>query len=327
MRESVKAIVFTVYDIVALPLTLVAALQLKALRRYGSPNFPLSKRLMMRIGVFPLIRHFYEPQFHPGDLDARFALERDLPGIDLRTASQLDFLSQFSFQAELEKFSGSCRPVLDGGQTFSLDNVAFGPGDIDCYYSIIRLKKPRTLIEIGSGCSTIVALAAIEENMREDPAYRCEFISVEPYPWFHHPAVTSVTSKVEEVGVELFQRLGKNDILFIDSSHMIRPGGDVIFEYLNILPKVSAGVYIHIHDIFTPFNYPELWVKSMHFFWNEQYMVEALLSESGTYEIVAALHYLSRNYPEQARAALPLLNLDHSKSGQSLWLLKQGPVR
>jgi hypothetical protein len=323
MYDMLKSIIFKSFDLLTYPVTLVSGLQMWLLRRGGIPNFPLSRKFILSLGVFPIRRHFYEPQFHPDDLDAAFASQRHLPGIDLQPGLQLDFLSQFKFGAELQNFLDPKNPILNNGKTFNMDNVAFGPGDIDFYYSIIRLKKPERIIEIGSGNSTIVALAAIEQNAREDSSYKCEFISVEPYPWFEHPAIKHMKEKVENVALDIFQALEKDDILFIDSSHMIRPQGDVVYEYLNILPCVGAGGYIHIHDIFTPFNYPEVWVKSWHLFWNEQYMVEALLSETHAYKIIGALHYLSRLFPEQAKAAMPLLK-DGDKYGQSLWLLKAG---
>jgi hypothetical protein len=323
MNHILKSLIFRSYDIVTYPATLLAGMHLRALRRYGIPNFPFSKQLLLRLGVFPIRRHFYEPQFHPDDVGDGFTTPRNLPGIDLQTEAQLEFLSQFRFAAELQKFRDPNQAILDNGTTFKLDNVAFGPGDIDYYYSLIRLKKPKRIIEIGSGNSTIVALAAIEQNVRDDAAYTCDFISIEPYPWFEHPAITSICKKVEDVSLDVFRALQQDDILFIDSSHMIRPQGDVVYEYLCILPSLAAGVYIHIHDIFTPFNYPELWVKTMHYFWNEQYMVEALLSESQTYRIIGALYYLSRVYPDHAKAAMPLLQTTNT-CGQSLWILKTG---
>lgn len=321
MNHKLKTLVFRAYDILTYPVTLVAGLQGRTLRRYGIVHFPLGRKLLLRLGVFPIRRHFYEPLFHPDDLGESFASQRHLPGIDLQTEAQLDFLLQFKFEAELRKFLDPNQPVLNNGTTFTLDNVAFGPGDIDYYYSLIRLSKPQRIIEIGSGNSTIVALAAIEENAREDASYRCDFVSIEPYPWFEHPAIKSITKKVEDVPLDLFRSLQQNDVLFIDSSHMIRPQGDVIHEYLNILPSLGAGVHIHIHDIFTPFNYPRFWVESMHFFWNEQYMVEALLTDTHAYKIIGALHFLCRNHPDQAKAAMPLLKA-RAVTGQSLWLVK-----
>jgi hypothetical protein len=321
MNDTIKKLAFRAYDIASLPLTFVSALQLWLIRRYGIPNFPLAGKTLLRRGVFPIRRHFYEPQFHPDDLPASFGEERSLPGIDLRIEAQHALLGAFVWQEEVKRFSNPAAPVLEDGTTFDLDNVAFHPGDVDCYYQMIRLLKPRRIIEIGSGHSTIVAISALEQCKREDPNYECELTAVEPYPWFRHPKLRLLEECVENVPLAEFARLEEGDILFIDSSHMLRPCGDVEHEYLRILTTIKPGVHIHVHDIFTPFNYPELWVKSLYNFWNEQYVLEALLSGGGDFEVSAALHYLSRRHPEQAKAAMPLLAL-RDRHPQSFWMRK-----
>lgn len=233
------------------------------------------RRYLLWRGVFPIRRHFYDPQFHPDDLPSSFTKKRDLPGISFNTSEQLQLLSSFRWQEELEQFHQPNIPLLENGTTFNLDNTAFGPGDVDFYYQTIRRLKPKRIIEIGSGNSTIVALAAVEANVREDSSYSCDLTAVEPFPWFFHPSLNLLPNKVEDVPDSVFETLQDGDILFIDSSHMLRPGGDIVHEFLRLLPLINAGVYIHVHDIFTPYDYPERWVKSWHFFWNEQYVLEA----------------------------------------------------
>jgi len=321
VNTKTKALLFRLYDIVSWPLTFVSVLQLWIVRRYGIPHFPWAHRELLRRGVFPIRRHFYDPQFHPGDLPESFAQERSLPGIDLKPEAQLDFLGSFVWQEEVKRFSNRETPVLEDGRCYDPDNVGFVAGDIDFYYQIIRLLKPRRIIEIGSGHSTIVALSALEQCKREDAGYEFELSAVEPYPWFRHPKLRLLEKMVEDVDMEEFSRLEAGDILFIDSSHMLRPGGDVEHEILRILPILKAGVYVHVHDIFTPFHYPEDWVKTYHFFWNEQYVLEALLSGGRDFEICGALHYLSRKYPDRAKAAMPLLAL-RDRHPQSFWMKK-----
>ncbi len=94
----------------------------------------------------------------------------------------------------------------------------------------------------------------------------------------------------------LFEQLEEDDFLFIDSSHMVRPQGDILREYLSIIPSLNKGVYIHIHDIFTPFDYPEYWLREKVLFWNEQYFLEALLMDNEKLEIVAMLNLLKHKY-------------------------------
>jgi hypothetical protein len=322
MTPKLKNLAFRAFDLATFPLTYVSAVHLWLLRRYGIPNFPLARAELLRRGVFPLRRHFYEPQFHPDDLPESFADERSLPGIDLDLDAQCGVLEQFRWQAEVTRFTDKTAPVLEDGTAFDLDNGQFPPGDVDFYYQIIRLLKPRRIIEIGSGHSTIVAISALEQCEREDRNYQCDISAIEPFPWFRHPRLRLIEERVEQVALNEFSALGAGDILFIDSSHMLRPGGDVEHEYLRVLPTIASGVYIHIHDIFTPFHYPEAWVKSLHKFWNEQYVLEAVLGGGG-YRIVAALRYLARRHPAKVKKAMPLLQL-RDRLPASFWIKKTG---
>lgn len=129
-----------------------------------------------------------------------------------------------------------------------------------------------------------MAIEALKKNRDEDPSYNCEHVCIEPYemPWLETVDVSVVRKKVEEVELEFFSQLQKNDILFIDSSHVIRPQGDVVFEYLELLPSLNIGVVVHIHDIFSPKNYLAEWLQDDVRFWNEQYLLEAFLSHNNS---------------------------------------------
>ena len=107
-----------------------------------------------------------------------------------------------------------------------------------------------------------MALNAVDKNRAEDQNYQCEHFCIEPYEmaWLETKNVTVKRSKVEDIDISFFQQLEANDVLFIDSSHIICPQGDVLFEYLEILPVLNPGVIIHIHDIFTPKDYPDQWI-------------------------------------------------------------------
>jgi hypothetical protein len=91
---------------------------------------------------------------------------------------------------------------------------------------------------------------------------------------------------------------------------MVRPQGDVLKEYLEIFPQLKPGVYVHIHDIFTPKDYPRAWVVDDVRFWNEQYMLEALLTNTHRYEVVAALNFLKHHYPGPLSQVCPYLSAD-----------------
>ena len=148
---------------------------------------------------------------------------------------------------------------------FHFNNSAFDNLDAVIYYSIIRHFNPKLIIEIGSGWSTKIAAQACLKNKQT------QLISIEPYPQKHlqdgFPGFSKlIPKKVENVNQKIFSKLSKNDILFIDSSHTIKTGGDVVCEFLEILPQLKKGVIIHIHDIFFPYDYPKDWVKKKNAF-------------------------------------------------------------
>lgn len=116
-------------------------------------------------------------------------------------------------------------------------------------------------------------------------------------PWLEKLGIEIRRSKLEDIDCSIFDSLGDGDILFIDSSHMIRPGGEVLMEFLEILPRLVNGVLVHVHDIFTPRDYPEKWLKDPRF-WNEQYLLEAFLSHNSDWEILIANNYLAHDVPE-----------------------------
>ena len=125
----------------------------------------------------------------------------------------------------------------------------------------------------------------------------------------------------ETAVAELARITGENDILFIDSSHMIRPQGDVLKIFLEILPKLKKGVIVHVHDIFTPKNYPEKWLIKENKFWNEQYLLQAILN-SNKYKILAPLYYLKRNKFNQLKKVCPYLKIDSKPSSFYFKIIK-----
>lgn len=264
--------------------------------------------MLLRAGCFPLRDHYYEPAFDNEPLRSLLAVERDLPGIEWNRDEQLRLLESFSYQDELADL-----PRRDvGGFEFYLENRAFESGDAEYWYNVIRLKKPRRIIEIGSGFSTRMAIRALEANKREDPCYTCEHVLIEPYEhqWLEALDCRVIREKVENADLSMFKELHQNDILFIDSSHVIRPRGDVLAEYLAILPILDVGVIVHIHDIFSPRDYPAEVVVDKVKFWNEQYLLEAFLTLNHDWKIIGPLNFLRHHHFEELKAKCPFLTED-----------------
>jgi len=269
---------------------------------------PLCKRALMHVGVFPITNHYHEPLFDTGILIRPLDQNRELPGIDWNTDEQLKLLSSFCFN---EEFKGLPIEKVDE-LTFHINNGFFESGDAEYLYNLIRLKKPAIIIEIGSGHSTLMAIKAIKKNKEEIAGYKCKHLCIEPYesPWLEKTGVTVIRQKVEDVDKSMFSELGNGDILFIDSSHIIKPQGDVLFEYLEVLPSLHTGVIVHIHDIFSPKDYFKKWVIDEVRFWNEQYLLEAFLTNNRDWKIIGALNYLHHNHFEQLAKKCPFLTKD-----------------
>jgi hypothetical protein len=179
-----------------------------------------------------------------------------------------------------------------------------GYGGIDgaMLYSITRSLKPRRIIEIGSGNSTLLTILATAKN-QEEGAPPCHITSIEPYPapYLRDALAASgevLAQKVETVPLDRFGELDTNDILFIDSSHTVRIGGDVVFEINEILPRLRKGVVVHIQDVSFPLDYPKNFVMDMHCFWAEQYLLQAFLAFNPKYKVLWCFSYLQAQRPE-----------------------------
>lgn len=306
-----KRLVLGILPIVDLLMVLFvypAALLLKCVRMAGVNRLPQSKRALLQVGVFPVRNHYYEPQFDYRSLRMDLDKERHLPGIDWNEAGQLGLLERLSYAGEL----GDIQDAPGAASAFRFGNGKFESGDAEYWYQIIRAVRPRRIVEIGSGNSTLVALKALARNRAEDPAYTCEHTCIEPYemPWLEATGVSVVRSRVEDLQPDFFDRLQENDILFIDSSHVIRPQGDVLFEFLEVLPVLNKGVIVHVHDVFSPRNYLGKWLVDEVSFWNEQYLLEAFLTHNPQWKIIGALNFLRHRHFEKLKGVAPYLTSD-----------------
>jgi hypothetical protein len=274
------------------------------------------------IGVFPIRDHYYEPMFNPVHLKRPLNDERKLPGIDWNIKGQLELLELFDFNQELQELPKYQKEV----DSFYYDNLNFVAGDAEFFYNMIRLHKPKRIIEIGSGISTMLAHTAIKASQRHYPEYHCRHLCIEPYemPWLENlDGIDIIRNVVEQVDQSVFTDMESGDILFIDSSHVIRPQGDVLTEYLEILPILKPGVFIHVHDIFSPRDYPKEWLVDQVRLWNEQYLLEAFLSCNKEFEIIGALNYLRHSHKDALAEKCPIfaLNPDLYEPG-SFWIKK-----
>ena len=264
---------------------------------------------------------FYQSGFHfinrhyevpiPEEDDLAYERNSQLVGIDMNDNQQRKFLNDviLKYKHEFNEF-----PIhkTDNPQQFYLVNSNFMAGDGNAYYSLIRYLKPKTIIEIGSGNSTLLAIHAIDKNMEEsagEVGYNCNLISIEPYPRVSLLEVKDRLKelkicKVQEVELDYFNQLVSGDILFIDSSHVLRSGGDVWWEYCEILPRLKKGVYVHVHDISLPKPYPRVYFDNYSYY-NEQYLLQALLCYNSKFEVMFAGTYFFDKYSEKLACLSP----------------------
>ena len=275
--------------------------------RIGGRRFKICRNLLKKARVYPIRDHYYYPLFNDEKLKKSLRKVRYLPGLNLREEKQIDFLQKLSFSDELIKMKLD-KPNNEA-LAFNINNGAFKSGDAEYLYQIIRYLKPKKIIEIGSGESTKIANIAVKKNNKEK-VFSCEHICIEPYEnkWLDKLDVKLIRNLVENCDTSIFQNLEENDLLFIDSSHMIRPQGDVLKEYLEIIPILKSGVIIHVHDIFTPRDYLDEWIREEVYFWNEQYILECLLTNKERYEVVASINHLKHKYYSSLKKVCPYLD-------------------
>jgi len=307
------------FEILLLPVTIAAIVWFRIVRYWGMKSTPLTRALFLKLGMYPVVDHYYDPLFDYRKLRKHQPKDR----FDFNVENQLSLLSKFSFREEL-----NVMPLKSpGGQSlqYYYENGSFGPGDAEFYYSIIRLIKPKKIIEVGSGFSTRVAIAAVQENTRADLGYACEITCIEPYemPWLERTDVNLLRTKVEELSPEFFDSLEDGDILFIDSSHIIRPGGDVVTIILDLLPRLKKGVYIHFHDIFIPDDYPLTWLKDDFRMWNEQYLLEAFMTNNNLFEVICMMNFLTKNHFDALKNVFPVLEKQPDRQPGSFWIKRK----
>jgi hypothetical protein len=275
--------------------------------------FLLSKmaRLYERIGVWVIPDHFYTPipELERIRHDATWDSEpREVPGIDMNLGYQERLLfSDFPRYVNEYDFPLKRPDSAKDAGGFYFQNGMFANTDAEVYYCMIRHFKPKQIIEVGAGWSTHISCAAATQNRRDDGT-GAEITVIEPYPnrklleplRLHLAGI--MEKKVQDVAPEFFNRLGRNDILFIDSSHVVKSGGDVNYLFLEILPRLNAGVIVHIHDIRIPYEVPKLFLLDQSRFFTEQYLLQALLIGNKGFQILCGTYLMTKRHPEKISA-------------------------
>jgi hypothetical protein len=269
--------------------------------------------------------HFYEPVPDTRELAKRdFDARSRLLGVPVDLDAAVARLHRYS-QAYGREYSELPRDAPAEADDFFVRNPFFATVDAEILYCFIRELRPRLVIEAGSGFSTRIILRALARNTAEGD--QCRYEIFDPFPSDTTRATVGrraalTESLIQAVDPGIFQRLEPNDVLFIDSSHVVATGSDVTYLVLEVLPSLRSGVYVHFHDIFLPHEYPRSWVLELHRFWNEQYVLQAFLAFNDEFEIVWPGYYVHAARPDELRRAIHSYVADTDRP-TSFWLRRK----
>jgi hypothetical protein len=261
-------------------------------------------RAMQSLGLSVTPVHFYFPVPNLNQLQSNF-----WPGgrgesvVDYDIPAQLDRLNNWQGFAEEWDFS---QPTQD--YDFRINNGFFETVDAEVAYSIIRERKPRRVIEVGGGNSTRLLATAMRKNAEEGSPG--DLLSIEPEPdellRSGFPGLSKlIKTRVQDLPPDFFEYLEAGDVLFLDSTHVVMLGSDVVYEILEILPRLKPGVLVHFHDIFMPAEYPQKFVMNNLCFWGEQYMLQAFLCGNRDFRVVWSSSMIQLAYPKILRSVFP----------------------
>lgn len=273
-------------------------------------------------GFHALPVHFYSPVPDTRTLsNAVFERRSELVGIDQRIEAQRAILSTEAFAAHLAEYRRFDKAHAEKHG----ERLHLGPIDGAFLHHMVRSLQPKRIIEVGQGSSTRIISEALSANggLPEDGYFK----SIDPFPHNfvteqEYSGVEVIESGVQSVSLDLFEELGAGDILFIDSTHVVKIDSDVVYEINEILPRLAEGVHVHVHDIYFPFEYEREWVEDRHIFWNEQYMLQAFLAFNDAFEITWSAGIARAEFPEEVAAQIPEFD-PHQQVAGSIWFRRK----
>jgi predicted O-methyltransferase YrrM len=269
--------------------------------------------------------HFYSPIVDPKAAERHLArleakpVPESVPGVALDRAAMVrtwhDLLPFFSRTA----FPATPCP----GFHYAFENPSYSWGDGSVLHAMICRHRPKRIIEVGSGWSSACMLDTVDKDLGGN----CDLTFIDPFPELLRELAGDAISQarvmecnVQDVPLEIFDTLKPDDILFIDSTHVLKTGSDVCFELFEILPRLVPGVLVHLHDMFWPFEYPRFWVIDENRSWNEIYAIRAFLMHNSAWDIIMFNDYLAKLEKEMLEETWPSFL---QNPGGALWLRRR----
>lgn len=269
--------------------------------------------------------HFQENSYYSPLNDIKFLKEnidlwkgRPSPStIDWNVDEQLAVAEKVGgYVEELRDVPENHRP---GELEYCWNNPMWNNTDALVQYGLLREFQPKRLVEIGCGWSSLLMKRALARNQTP-----CQVTQIEPYP---NPALFELFPRdwqlhrvpLQRAPFEIFESLQAGDICFYDGSHCSKVASDVNWFFFEVLPRLAPGVLIHIHDIFLPNDYPDLWIFERGQTWNEQYLLQAFLMNNRDYKILIANAYLFKTNEKKLKEYYRGVQPPH---GCSFWMEK-----
>jgi predicted O-methyltransferase YrrM len=263
------------------------------------------RRMLQDHGLHLAPANFYSSLPTLDELDASFESNERFPYLDPAVFSEEGLragMDEVERQADAPSWPLDDDPAAPSG--FFWNNGQFGYSDAVAYYAFLRSRRPATVLEIGSGFSTLIASQALAAN-----GYG-EIICIEPYPRPFLEALPHVREVIRKP-VQAMNAAWMNDILrdgdvlFIDSTHTVKIGSDCLHIYLRLLPRLRRKLLVHVHDIYLPKGMPTEWARDMHIYWTEQYLLMAYLLDNPKVRTVWASQYNAEREPERMASLVP----------------------
>jgi hypothetical protein len=288
--------------------------------------------LGVRLPRSPFIRSyppgtFYSPIPSAEDVPTSIdKLSRDIPGVDLNEAGQLALLDDLGRAYAGIPFDDQSTK----GRRYHFDNEYYSYFDAVVLFTMMRHAKPRRVVEVGSGFSSAVMLDTRDAFLDRDT----HLTFIDPYPERLESLLrpedrsrcTVLAQKVQDVPLTAFTELQANDILFVDSSHVVKVGSDVAWIVFEILPRLAPGVIVHFHDIPYPFEYPLHWFRAGRA-WNEAYVLRSFLQFNSAFEVRFFNDFMATFHGEEVRTRMPAAmkqsSFELTVPASSLWLTRR----
>lgn len=276
-----------------------------------------------RIGLQVVPKTFYSPVPDLGGLDPAIWTRRsELRGIEFDLDAQVAWLDSELADA-MQEFAPPERPTGRRDE-YTLANDSYGRVGADVLYAIVRALRPRRIVELGSGQSTLIMAAAVQRNRAEGAD--TELRAFDPFPGVVHAGLPGLSAleatRAQDVSLATFTALQDGDVLFVDTTHTVKLGSDVNWIVLDVLPTLAPGVIVHVHDIFLPYEYPRRFAEESSLFWSEQYLLQAFLCGNRDFEVLAAVHALCRDRPDAIRRLAP--TWQPGVTASAFWMRRTG---